>query len=144
MVLVILANFVYSIPTLVLSGVGELSLVYNNTNISGMSCFTGTNEYPEFEIVYYGFAVVIGVVYILLTTVFYIPVVRAIYQNFNRRRMFQQPRNNSIDTSQNASSSFHRKQIEFSEKKSFKIRTLTCLFRNIKNVRRTSHLCFSL
>ena len=106
MVLVILANFVYSIPTLVLSGVGELSLVYNNTNISGMSCFTGTNEYPEFEIVYYGFAVVISVVYILLTMGFYIPVALAIYQNFNRRRMFQQPRNNSMETSQNASSSF--------------------------------------
>ena len=46
-VFTILANLLYSAPSLVLSGVAELSLEYKNANISGTSCFTGTNKFPD-------------------------------------------------------------------------------------------------
>ena len=104
-VLVILTNLVYSAPLSVLSGIGELSLVYKEKKISGMSCFTGTNEYPTFEIVYFGSMVVITVAYMLLAIGFYIPVGRVIYRIYYRRRRFQQPKKYSTESAQTVSKS---------------------------------------
>ena len=110
-ILVIFANLVYSGPSVVLSGVDKLSLVYNNVTISGTSCFTGTNKYPTSEIVYYGFVILVSIVYMLLTMVLYVSIARVIYRNFHRRRKYQQSRSNNTKNAQNASSSSQERKV---------------------------------
>ncbi|KAK3093038.1 hypothetical protein FSP39_010373 [Pinctada imbricata] len=83
--LVIFLNFVYTIPTIVVSGVKDLELVYKGVNISGPSCFTGNQRYPLFQLVYYSIMIVIVISNIVITAGLYTPIGCVIYKTFHKK-----------------------------------------------------------
>ncbi|KAK3094113.1 hypothetical protein FSP39_024258 [Pinctada imbricata] len=83
--LVIFLNFLYSIPTAVVSGVKDLELVYKGVNISGPSCFTGSQRYPLFQLVYYSILIFIVIFNIVITAGLYTPIACVIYKKFHKK-----------------------------------------------------------
>ena len=83
-VLVIVANTSYSIPTAIVSGVQETSVVYNNISITGE---TGNNKYPRFQLIYGGILILIIVTNIVATAGLYTPIALVIYRRFRKRHI---------------------------------------------------------
>ena len=84
-VLVIVTNTLYSIPTPIVSGVQKSLVVYRNMNITGEGCATGNNQYPRFELIYSGFLIFIFFANIMVTAGLYTPIALVIYRRFRRR-----------------------------------------------------------
>ena len=86
-VLVIVANTLYSIPTAVVSGVQDSTVVYKNVNISGEGCGTANNQYPLFQLIYYSGVMFILIANIVVTAGLYTPIALVIYRRFRRRHI---------------------------------------------------------
>ena len=84
-IFVIVANTSYSIPTAIVSGVQETSVVYNNISITGEGCSTGNNKYPRFQLIYGGILILIIVTNIVTTAGLYTPIALVIYRRFRKQ-----------------------------------------------------------
>ncbi|KAK3090361.1 hypothetical protein FSP39_011208 [Pinctada imbricata] len=94
--LIAIFNLVYNIPTLWLSGTGEVSVVYSGTNVTALSCLTGTGTYPLFEKIWYGLLSLVVVANIVCTTAIYIPVAVIVCRQFSKRKALQSSNETSV------------------------------------------------
>ena len=92
---VIITNIIYTAPTPIVAGINDIKLVYKGVNISGPSCFTGNQQYPLFQLIYYGILIVIVIGNIFVTAGLYTPIACVIYRHFNVRRRQRQHRNST-------------------------------------------------
>ena len=86
-VLVVVANIFYSIPTVIVSGVNELPFLYRNITASDQSCFTGNKRYPLFQLIYYAILMFIIVANIVVTAGMYTPIAYVIYRHSRNHRI---------------------------------------------------------
>ena len=86
-VLVIVTNTLYSIPTAIVSGVQESAVVYKNMNITVEGCATGNNQFPRLQLIYYSILIFIFVANIVVTAGLYTPIALVIYRRFRIRRI---------------------------------------------------------
>ena len=93
-VLVIITNTLYSIPTAVVSGVQDSPVVYRNVNITGEGCSTTNNKYPLFQLIYYGVVMFILVTNIVATCGLYTPIACIIYRRSRSYRLPQRTETN--------------------------------------------------
>ena len=103
-VLVIVTNTLYSIPSVFVSGVQKTSVVYRNVSLIGETCTTANHQYPLLQLIYYGILVVILVANIMLTLGLYTPIACVIYRRFQRRTGTSVP---NIDRSRGSKTKFN-------------------------------------